>query len=252
MADLLYHGSNAQLRNLLARLPRVCAGLEADQGGVIRSFMTRIGVALLSQVQQDFITKSRGGTGRDGIKWKPMKPASIAARRITAGERKAAGIKGKRTRGLLTAAQDKKWRRIFATRKGWLMAHGMDAGAASARAASIAWAVLKSEGALTRLAVFGNRTLDIMRDTSRLFRSLSPGVEDRPYEGEDSDEQVFDVAPGRVTVGTNVPYASRQHAMRPLWPTDGTIPAAWWPAILLAAQRGLVRMVALMVGGRLR
>jgi hypothetical protein len=249
MADLLYHGSTVQLRSLLAKLPRVCAGLEADQGGVVRSFMTRIGIALLSQVQQDFITKSRGGIGRDGIKWKPMKPASIAARRITAGEKKAAGIKGKRTRGLLTTTQDAKWRKIFAVRKGWLMAKGMDAGTASARAASIAWAVLKSEGALTRLAVFGNRQIEMVRDTNHLFDSLSPGVEDRP---SGADEQVFDVAPGRVTVGSNVPYAGRQFRMRQPWPTDGSIPAAWWPAILGAARRGLVRIVALMVGGRLR
>ncbi len=248
MADLLYHGSRAQLAALLAKLPRAVAGLEGEKD-VVKSFMTRIGVALLSQVQIDFLTKSRGGIGRDGIKWKPLKPATIAQRRVTAGERKAAGIKGKRTRGLLTAAQDKKWRRIFATRKGWLMAHGMDGGAASARAAQIAWAVLKGEGALTKLAVFGHRQVDIMRDTSRLFRSLSPGVEDRQ---SDEDEQEFEIAPGRVTVGTNVPYAGKQFKERPPWPADGSIPEAWWPAILGAAQRGLVRIVALMVGGRLQ
>ncbi len=250
MADVLYRGSRPELAAILRRIPAVCAGREADPNNAVKSLLTRIGVALLSQVQQDFILKSRGGTGRDGIKWKPLSRKTIAQRRVSAGERKAAGIKGKRVRGLLTPAQDKRWKMIFATKKFWLMAKGLGEGEASARAAQIAWAVLKSEGAQTKLAVFGGRSVEIMRDTSVLFRSLSPGIEDKPYTGRDSDKQVFETAPARVIVGTRVPYAGRQFRTRPAWPADGMIPAAWWPAILLAAQRGVVRMVALLLGRR--
>lgn len=243
-----YHGSSETLHRLFARLPAILAGTNAST--LAKALQLRIGVALLSQVQQAFIVKSRGGTGSDGIKWPAMKPASIAARRITRDEKKAAGIKGKRVRGLLTPSEDRRWRQIFATRKAWAKARGMGEAQASALAASVAWKILKDAGAKTRLSVFGSRQVDMCRDTGAYFRSLTPGVDDKPYRGRDSDQQVFNIPPGRVIVGTRVPYASRQHALRPLWPAGGTIPPAWWPAILGAATRGVARIVALMLGGR--
>lgn len=249
MPTIAFQGTRAELRALLAKIPGIINGSVPDPQQLRRRLQTRIGVALLSSIQTDFVTKSRGGTGQDGIKWKPMLPSSIASRRITAGEKKAAGIKGKRVRGLLTPAQDKRWRKIYATRRAWLIAKGEGAGEASAHAARIAWATLKNEGALTRLAVFGGRQVDICRDTSMYFRSLSPGVEDKPYSGADADQQVFELPGSSVIVGTRVPYAGRQHAMRPLWPTDGSIPPRWWEAIHKAAVRGVVRVVMFLVAG---
>jgi len=240
--------TEAEVTAAIAGLPRMLAGTNADVGGVARGLQLRIGVTLLSQIQQAFIAKARGGVGSDGIKWKPMKPASIAARRITGAEKKAAGVAGKRTRGLLTPAQDKRWRMLFATRKAWLMAKGMGAGEASGVAAAVAWKTLKSEGAQTRLSVFGNRTVEMVRDTGKIFRSLSPGVEDRPYKGKDSDQQVFEVPTGKVIVGTRVPYASRQHAMRPFWPER--IPAVWWDAIKKSLARGLALVMRQYLSGR--
>jgi hypothetical protein len=245
VARVVFHGTRDELRRLLRELPRILAGHAPDPLGVAKGLQLRLGVALLSKVQQAFVVKSRGGTGDDGIKWPPMKPASIAQRRTTAGERKQLGITGKRVRGLLTPAEDKRWRQIFAQRK-WLFVtkFGMGDREASERAAQIAWAVLKSSGAKTKLAVLGGRQVDMCRDTSRYFRSLSPGVEDRP-SGE--AEQVFQVSPGRVIVGTNVPYAGRQHKLRPLWPAGGQLPAAWWKHLLQVAVRGVARAASLLV-----
>lgn len=259
MAEV-FRGTVAELKQAIRALPRILAGLAPDSGGVARSLQLTMGVALLSQIQQSYIVKSRGGVGSDGIKWKPLSRAAIAARPITAGEKKAAGIKGKRVRGLLTPAEDKRvrglltpaedkrWRKIFGTRKAWLMGHGMGEQAAAARSASIAWTVLKSEGAKTRLGTFGGRSVEILRSSGTLFRSLTPGVEDRPYTGADADKQVFEVPRGSVIVGTKVPYASRQHATRPLWPA--AIPPPWWTAIKLAFGRGLVKVFGAFLAGR--
>ena len=247
MQRVVFRGSRDQLRKLLASAPRILAGRAADPNGIGRGLCLRLGVALLSKVQQAFIVKSRGGTGDDGIKWKPMKPASIAQRRTTAGERKQLGITGKRTRGLLTPAQDQRWRALFASEKARLIAKfGLGDRAASAKAAQRAWAILKSEGAQTKLAVLGSRQVEIMRDTGRLFRSLSPGVEDKPSGAEG---QVFEMPPGRVIVGTNVAYAGYQARMRPLWPPDGHLPAAWWQYLLRVGVRGLARATVLLVEG---
>lgn len=246
---IYFRGTREDLRRILSQVPRTMAGA-SDPYGIANGILTRVGVALLSKIQQAFIVKSRGGVGEDGIKWAPLKRETIAQRRTTAGERKALGVVGKRVRGLLTPAQDKRWRALFASEKSRLMAKfGMGSEAASGMAAKLAWGILKSEGAQTKLAVLGSRQVDICRDTSRYFRSLSPGVADRP---SGADGQVFETAPGKVIVGTNIPYAARQHAQRPLWPPDGNLPATWWDHLLTTAQRGLLRALALILGsGRL-
>lgn len=254
-AQVTYHGTRAELKAVLAQLPAMLAGKVPDKWQVVDGIAARIGVAALSAIQQDFLVKSRGGTGRDGIRWEPLKRSTIARRPVTPGEKKALGITGPRTRGLLTPAQDKRWRQIYGTRLARLRLH-MSEGEARARAAQIAWAVLKSEGAKTKIEVLGGRAVDSLRDTGRLLRSLSPGVEATP-SGE--EEQVFRTEPGQVIVGTNVPYAKQLHEgipgrlpARPFWPLDGTIPAAWLPGILDAAKTGLIEAAKQIVqhGGR--
>lgn len=242
MAQVTYRGTSNGVRSLIAAIPSILAGRTSDPGGVAQAIQLRIGVAALSQIQQDFITKSRGGTGRDGIKWKPLKRETIAARRTTRGELKSLGVSGKRTRGLLTPAEDKLWRQIFGSRLARLRFH-MGEGAARAMAAQIAWAELKRRGAKTKLEVLGGRVVMIGRDTGRMFRSFAPGVDDQP-SGE--AEQVFETPPGSVIVGSNVPYFARFNRDRPCWPTDGTLPPAWEAAIVAAASRGLVVAVELL------
>jgi len=94
--------------------------------------------------------------------------------------------------------------------------------------------------------------VEILRDTSRLLRSLTPGVDGRPV----GPDQVVQTPPGRVIVGTNVKYAkwhqegtSRMPA-RPIFPA--AIPPAWWPAITAAGARGLLAAVAILVERRHR
>lgn len=247
MAHAVFHGTREQLKQLLGQLPRIFAGHVADPLSIAKGLQLRLGVALLSKVQQAFVVKSRGGTGDDGIIWKPMKPASIAQRRTTAAERKQLGISGKRVRGLLTPAEDKRWWKIFAQRKAMFMGKfGLSEQEASGRAAQAAWTILKSQGAKTKLAVLGSRQVDMCRDTSRYFRSLSPGVDDRP---SGADGQVFETPPGRVIVGTNVAYAEHQAKMRPLWPAGGKLPDAWWRHLMQVAVRGAMRAASLLVGG---
>jgi hypothetical protein len=240
MTIVHYRGTRAGLKRILQSIPAIVAGSQADPGGVVQAIQLRCGVALLSQIQQDFITKSRGGTGRDGVTWKPLRPETIAQRRTTAAERKAAGVGGRNSghRGLLTEAENRRWRAIFASRVAMLRAKGV--ANAAAIAAAIAWAALKAQGAKTKLALFGGRRGDIGRDTSAMFRSLTPGVDDKPSGAED---QIFETIPGAVIVGSSKPYFPAFNRVRQVFPTDGTIPAAWWDAINAAAKRGLVAVI---------
>lgn len=81
MVTVSYVGSRADLRRLLRRLPRLLSGDEPDSHGVVRGVQLRLGVALLSKVQQAYREKARGQRGDDGIQWKPLKPSTMARRR---------------------------------------------------------------------------------------------------------------------------------------------------------------------------
>lgn len=211
MATIRFRGTRDELRRILAMVPAVCAG-RGVAARAAQSLQLRVGVALLSQIQQDYVTKARGGTGRDGVKWAPLKPATIARRRRTPGDKRLA----KATRQVY---KEMGWRRP------------------------------------NQVIQYGGRTVEILVDTRKLFRSLAAGVEDRPSREQD---QIFETPPGAVIVGTNVPYATtHQHGYparnvpaRPMWPADGHIPDAWWPAIHLAAVRGMIAVVTWMLGGR--
>jgi len=243
MADVVYHGTRKGLESLMKELSEIFAGRASDTYGVLTGYQHRLSNALLSQVQQDFITKSRGGTGRDGIKWAPLKPETIAySRRITKKEFKDAGVK-RGERGVLTPEENRRWKSIYSKNLSRLqIQEHLSHREAKAIAAKIAWSVLKSQGAKTIIGLFGSRKVDILRDTGLLFRSLSPGlVADQPSTEEG---QIRRFQPGEIIVGTNVkpwhhPGIPNKLPSRPFWPLDGSIPDAWWAAIQDAALRGL-------------
>lgn len=254
MADTVYFsGTRADLRRFFADFGRTLATTGSDPSSLAHGLQLRMGVGLLACVQRDFAKKASGQTGEDGITWPKLKRSTIAQRRTTAGERKSLGIGGKRVRGLLTPKQDKRWRAIFAQRKAMFQAKfGLGDKESSARAAQIAWTILKAEGAKTKLDVLGGRYVEILRDTGELFRSFSPGVDDQP---SGADGQIFRTLPDRVMVGTN--KKTWHHSgipgklpARPFWRPDGSLPDAWWQIILGLGVSGLARALALVLGGR--
>jgi hypothetical protein len=241
-----FNGTRDDVVRLIRAVTVAVAGTGPDPLGVARPILTRGAVALLSQIQAAYIVKARGGVGSDGIKWKPLDRKTIAyGRRTSRSELKSLGVSGKRVRGLLTPAQDKKWRSIYARCLAQFRARGVAGG--EARAAQIAWAVLKRDGAKTKLDVLGSRVVEIGRDTGGLLASLTPGTEEQPSS---ADGQIFEVKPGQLTVGSNKPYASRFHASRPMWPAE--LPQPWADAIAGAIMRGLIVAItrALATGAR--
>jgi hypothetical protein len=201
---VVYRGTRADLVRGLAAVPAVLAGRGPDPLGVARALQLRLSQATLSQVHQDFLAKSRGGVGRDGVKWPALSPKTIARRRRTKKER--GEFKRRRRRG----------------------------------------------EKLSALGFFGSRVVDMLRDTARLLRSLTPGA-DGSSTGPD---QVVRLTPGAVVVGTNDPKAAAHQngtkhvPARPFMPVGGRIPRAYWPAIAAAAGRGVARAVVLVLGGR--
>ena len=80
----------AQIANALQRLALAVGGRTGDLQSLVKGIQLRVATAQTAQVQRDFVAKARGGKGSDGITWPPLKPATIAARRATAKEKRAA------------------------------------------------------------------------------------------------------------------------------------------------------------------
>ncbi len=254
MDTVTFQGSKDEFRDLLRQIAAASSGEGNDPTGLVRGLQLRLGVAFLSQVQQDFIRKSRGMIGTDGITWPPLKPETIARRRITAAERKEAGIGGRRTLGKLTPEEETEWKRVYDARLIQFRKFYDEKKARSKAGEFASWWIKKKRGGKTKIAIFGARKVDILRDTSELFRSFSPGVEDQP---SGADGQIFEVEQGAVIVGTNKkPWHHKgvkgKLPARPFWPTDGRIPDAWMPALRIAFATGLARIVMAIArqGGR--
>jgi hypothetical protein len=249
MARCYFRGSRSEARQLVSSLVLALTGHGPDTQQIARGVFLAVGFAALSDIKDDFVRKARGGTGEDGVKWAPLKRETIAYGR-RAGPNDPKGKKG--GRGLLTAAQNKRWKKIFGGALARLLL-SLPEGEAKARAAQIAWATLKREGAKTKLDVLGSRSVEILRDTGILLNSLSPGqlgggsagMTYRKPGGDGGDEQIFETIANGVIVGTNVPYASvhqdgstkKKIPARPFLP-KGNAPAVWrerWLAVGRAA-----------------
>lgn len=84
MADVVYfRGGKQQARELIRSLTGMLTGKAPDTLGIAQGVFLSIGFAALHDIHDDYVRKARGGTGEDGVKWEPLKPATIAARRVT-------------------------------------------------------------------------------------------------------------------------------------------------------------------------
>lgn len=257
------------VRAAIVGVVQAVTGTASEHADLARGVHTAIGLQALADIREDFIRKARGGLGEDGVRWPKLSPKTLAyARRFGRGEqtrlKRLAGLGRAHSRGvagqtgLLTAAQAKRWRSLFARNLAWLAARSGSLADAKARAAQIAWATLKREGAKTKLEVFGSREVEILRDTSILLNSLSPGVigrDDAVYQPP--QDQIFSLTGSGVIVGTNVPYASahqrgtkRGIPARPFLPQAGA-PKAWtarWASVAANSSRTAIRLALERLG----
>ena len=263
------------LRQQLELLPAVIAGEAPDRMGVARGLSLRAAVMFLSLVKDAFIVKARGGADEAGIKWPPLTKEYLAYGRGPFSTRKAGKSApgtvrggprhGQQKDGFLSKAQLKLWQQIYMRNLKWLaLREPLDS--AKSSAAKIAWTRLKALGAQTKIDVFGNRVVDILRDRGTLFNSISPGT--LTENGPDAsytppDAQVVELLPGAVLVGTNDVTATFHHRgtrkdhtepgrgsiRRQLWPAADKMPESWLRQISRAASSGVPAAIRLIAQG---
>lgn len=266
MADVRFVGTRQDIVRIARQVGAMLAGRETDQHGVGRGFLLALGYAALSGIKDAFVQKADGGTDEMGITWPPLSREYLAyGRRFVRGEqsrlKRSAGLGRGNWRapggnkGLLSAAELTQWRKIYSQRLArYMLSEGESA--AKSHAAAVAWIIMKKKGAKTKLEVYGNRKVQILRDTGRLLNSLSPGllsgagsaVSYSKPGGEGGSEQIMEVQPGVVIVGTNVKYASgHQRGKRPFLPDEShPVPVVWWDRWTAFALAALVVSVELM------
>lgn len=263
MSTIAFNGARYEASRLIRALLASLSGNARVEAA--RGVFLAIGVATLTEIHQDFIVKARGGVGADGTKWQRLSPKTLAySRRFGPGEqaklKREAGLgRGHRfapgtNTGLLSAAELKQWRQIYASRLAKFAAT-MPLSEAKAKAAAIAWATMKQRGAKTKLEVYGNREHEVLRDTGVLANSLSVGMisgdEYQRPSSDGGDQQVFKLLENGVIVGTNVKYARAHHEglnglpKRPILPADNAIPQAWLDRIVDAGMRALATAIEL-------
>lgn len=212
MPDVVYaRMGRQQAKELVRSLAGMLTGRVPDTLGIAQGVFLSIGFAALGDIQRDYVRKSRGGTGEDGVTWEPLKPATIAARRLgpkdkklphiaqrLAAEKEAtkaakASFEADAKRRLarldeqlrplidrfkLSLPDDEavaRAKQIMARRRALLK----DEIAAERRAANFTLrgklAVTRATGQ-TRVSILSQREVDILRDTGVGLASLSQGV----------------------------------------------------------------------------
>jgi len=179
---------------------------------------------MLRKIHEAFLVKMCGGTDEAGDRWVPLSPVTVAIRR----RRRDKSSPSRKTRD--RSKRNRTEQEHIPTSK--------------RRTRSII------KGAGTSYDKYG-RDEEILHDTGLLLESLRPE--------SFSAEQVFEIADGRVIVGTRREGAEDHHKGRPpklpqrrLWPDPADWPSSWWDEITAEVQSGVVDMVIQQVQNQSR
>lgn len=176
--------------------------------------LEQLGIQILSFAKLDYMEKARGGTGSDGIKWKPDERSTIEAR-----VRSRAPAKRIVERRRELAARIKEVIRQRSGRgkgrKGWV----------KSQLASLRKQRKAASARLQDLVDKEFASYEIGVDHGLQRASAQPG-----FQGGDGDGgNVFVIDQAGVTVGYGRSYSAAFDELRPLLPE--IIPQSWWPAL---------------------
>lgn len=254
MATTVFRGTREDISRTVSNLAEILSGRAADPDGIGRGFLSAIGFAALSDIKDAYVTKARGGTDEMGIRWPELSPTTVANRRVGHRDRRENTDIARRER-----IRQRETRRALSRFR-----LSLPEGEAQRRAAIVGGIKATQLTGRTKLQTLGNRQVEILRDTDVLLNSLSPGELSNQGRytkptAEGGEEQIFELAPGEVTVGTNVKYAStHQHGdssrnipARPFLPGDQyPVPSVWWARWLDVANRSLLVFLQQMLTRR--
>ncbi len=228
MEDVHYSGDPEEVMAKLMNLGSYLSGEIPDPTGAIKDALVAVGLAVLHNIHEHFDKLSQGGVGDDGTVWEHLSVVTLALRRKDTGIKSVERIVNdianatgplSSSRRRLFLAQSKRMKSFYE--------HGAN-GAARRRALKLL-ETIKPYISKTRynktkkeLEAIGTKRMNmkrlkalayasgaalILRDTGDLFNSLEP------YLG--AIDQLFEIGPGWVDVGTMKDYAKYHQSPEP-------------------------------------
>jgi hypothetical protein len=250
---IYFQGSAADAIRAVNRVVDILTGkIAAPVPAIPNGVYGAIGLQALSDIKADYVRKSGGGTGEDGVKWKPLSPVTIAKRRLQGNNALSKGEERKRLKQRLELA-------LYAR-----LSASLPPADAIKEAKRQASEIIKAKDQKRINILLKEEKVKILRDTGVLLNSLSPGVMRgqsgyaKP-RGDGGDDQVFYFMRAGVIVGTNVPYAGvhqygsekQNIPARPFLPPPDATPQIWldrWAAI---GETAVAEAVTLHLEGRI-
>ena len=198
-------------------------------------YRARMAQQVMLRINRSFWARAKRGSDDLGNTWLPLSPKTHAYKPLSPIEKNTYDISGKENRGLLTPAQDRLWRGIFARTYKRLIAKGEGDKEAKKKAAEKAWSILKARGARTYIGL--GRITDTNIRTGVLVAATKPGTvaNNRYYPPKN---QVVTINPRSIKVRFNIPYIKKVDAVRPVVPDniDKWVQEAHEVAIIEAKQ----------------
>ena len=183
----------AKLQGLVKDLPKALAlGKKTPETEKLRdAFWGHFAHTFYEEAHKAFLTKSKGGADESGMKWKPLSEKT-KRNRLT---QKKGGL------GSLLSKRNKKSNPATKKQKYKTTAFGR-------------LAAVMGEKDAKKMVSSGN--VPILIRSGRLVESIKPAKMsgNRYYKKKD---QIYELGDGRVKLGSEVPYADKQNAVRPLF-----------------------------------
>ena len=225
MARIRSKLTKEQMQQLVRDLPGILSGKKTNRYRLYNIFWGAVAHSMFTSISEAYERKSEGQTDELGNTWEDLNRDYKAYKRPVRTGDIPSNLRRRlqpshNALGLLTPSQHKRWQQIFGT---IYHSYKDKIGNVEAKklAGQLAWTRLKNQGAQTKRETLGNRKVEILRISDKLYLSLSPGKYDATsgYQKKNS-RQVFQLQAGKLTIGTNVEYASYHDDSRPVWPDE--------------------------------
>lgn len=221
------------------------AALAIQQGR--KETLEIIGTKLLSFSRLDYETKSRGGTGDDGVSWAPLKVSTILARMRKAGHLKSKSIAGskipkgvpispgQRSVGVIARTVKANQKLLSALDKAGVQFHDRKGKKIIGDRARYRTGTHVTVGSATRnkTVSFSLGAYQIGVDTGLQRASAGPGYSSPDGKGGN----IFKLTETSITVGYGRSYSKHFDKHRKLFPE--TLPAEWLKELeAITSERG--------------
>lgn len=227
-------GTRAQVVNRLLQIGPTLAGKVRDIQGIVPEAFVAMGLAVLGMAHAHFDRLSQGGRGDDGTEWPDLSPVTLGLRDKNTAPKAIQGLmeevkNAPAYRKRMFERNLNKMKALFEVGGGGNESANIDAPGIRKKALRILELMKpyitearyertkkqlelrgpkgkKRRQYFERVAVASAGAL-ILRDTGRLFNSLSPILR--------TEDQIVKASPGAIEIGTNVEYAKYHQSNEP-------------------------------------